>query len=268
MTRAAMESLTGRFAAYTDGFRAPDGRLAPLLQLKLDHTRGVVADAQRLLEGEAWPPETRPEAEAAALLHDAGRFEQFRDHGTFQDARSFDHAARSVAVVEREGWLAELSDAERRRVLAAVLAHNKRELPDGMDAATARLAHLVRDADKLDIFRVLEAAVTDGTLASNPEIAWGLRIEGAPSPELVAAIVAGRPVCYSWIRTLSDFVLIQVGWVNGGFSTRTALRLVRERRVVAFRERCLQTLSDDPGVAACCAAARRHLAACLGEEAA
>ena len=259
MTRDFLDTLTRRYYAYLDGFRAPDGTLQKMLQLKLDHTLGVVADAKRIMAGEAWPEEARVKGEACALLHDAGRFSQVQEYGTFQDAKSFDHAVRGVEIAERLQWLAEVTEGDRRQVLTAVAAHNKKEIPASLDAVTVDLCHLVRDADKLDIFRVLEEAVEDGSLVRNPEIAWGLQMSGAPSPDVVNAVSKGQSVSYTWVRTLSDFVLIQVGWLNGGLRFRSSLRLAKERQSLDFREDFLKTLSDDPGVTACCNAARAHM---------
>ena len=92
---------------------------------------------------------------AGALLHDTGRYSQWQEFGTFQDSKSVDHAQRGVEVITREGWLSGLTAAERKMVLAAVAVHNRKELPDGLDAKTAAQAHLVRDADKLDIYAYL-----------------------------------------------------------------------------------------------------------------
>lgn len=259
MTRDFLDELTRRYYAYLDGFRSPDGSLQKMLQLKLDHTLGVVADARRIMDGEGWPESARVSGEACALLHDAGRYSQLQEYGTFQDSKSFDHAKRGVEVAERNLWLAELPAEERRRLLTAVALHNKKEVSGSLDAATAELCHLVRDADKLDIFRVLEAAVVDGSLERNPEIAWGLQVTGAPSPDVVDAVSKGEAVSYTWIRTLSDFVLIQVGWLNGGLFFRSSLRLAIERQALDFREDFLKTLSDDPGVTVCCDAARAHI---------
>lgn len=259
MTRDFLDALTRRYYAYLDGFRSPDGALQKMLQLKLDHTLGVVADAKRIMAGEGWPEEAQVKGEACALLHDAGRFSQLQEYGTFQDAKSFDHAKRGVEVAERLQWLVELPDDERCQVLTAVALHNKKEVPATLEAETVSLCHLVRDADKLDIFRVMEEAVEDGSLERNPEIAWGLQVMGAPSPDVVDAVSKGQSVSYAWIRTLSDFVLIQVGWLNGGLQYRSSLRLAKERQALDFREDFLKTLSDDPGVTVCCDAARAHM---------
>jgi hypothetical protein len=265
MTRDFLETLTRRYHAYVDTYRAADGGLPEMLQLKLDHTLHVVGDARRIMAGEDWPEERRVVGEACALLHDAGRYSQLHEFGTFQDSKSIDHAARGVEVIKKENWLAELPSDERETVLTAVAVHNKKRVPDSLSQATADWVRLVRDADKLDIFRVMEEAINDGSLERNPEIAWDLQIKGAPSPDVVDAVSKGDPVSYTWIKTLSDFVLIQVGWLNGGLHFGTALRLAQERGVLEFRETYLKTLSDSPGVDQCCEAARAYMNERLGK---
>lgn len=259
MTRTFLETLTRRYDGYVDSFRDGSGVLPQMMDLKLQHTRCVVADAKRIMAGEAWGEDVCVMGEACALLHDTGRYSQLKEFGTFQDAKSIDHAQRAVEVIEAEGWLNGLSAAERETMLMSVALHNKREISPAVTAEVAAHVHLVRDADKLDIFRVMESAVSDGSLETNPEIAWDLRIKGAPSPDVVSSVMAGRSVGYASVKTLSDFVLIQVGWLIGGMRYPTSLRLAVERNVLEFRETYLKTLSDDPGVAACCDAARAYL---------
>jgi hypothetical protein len=259
MTRDFLETLTRRYHAYVDTFRAADGALPQMLQLKLEHTLCVVGDAKRIMAGEAWPEGAYVLGEACALLHDVGRYSQLQEFETFQDAKSIDHAARGVEVTEREGLLEGLDGSERKRIRTTVALHNKKSVPAALDAETARLVHLVRDADKLDIFRVMEVAIEDGSLERNPEIAWELQLKGPPTTEVVEAVRQGHSVSYALVKSLSDFVLIQVGWLIGGLHYPAALRLASERRVLEYREAFLKTLSDDPGAGVCCAAARAYL---------
>ena len=259
MTHDFLETLTRHYDAYVDSFRNGTGALPQMMGLKLEHTRCVVDDAKRIMSGEAWHEDRCIMGEACALLHDAGRYSQLKEFGTFQDAKSIDHALRAVEVIKTEGWLAALPVRECETVLTAVALHNTREIPKTLDREVAAFVHLVRDADKLDIFRVLETAITDGSLASNPEIAWELQVKGAPSQAVVDAVRVGQSVSYANVKTLSDFVLIQVGWLIGGLRYPTSLRLADERKVLAFREAFLKTLSDDPGVDVCCAAARTYM---------
>ena len=227
-----------RYADYVDRYRDGNGALPALMELKRVHTDKVVDAARAIAEGEGFQGAELEKGLLAALLHDAGRFEQIRRYGTFNDAQSVDHAVLSRQVAVDEGWTAD------EDVLAAILYHNRRELPDGMAPARARLCHLVRDADKLDIFRVLE-----DQLARNPDLSqdafWGLQ-PGEPSAQVVAAILARRPVDYGLIRTLADFVLIQVGWIRNSLHFATTRRLAAERGHLEYRRRLLERMTDSP----------------------
>lgn len=265
MREEFLHLLEQRYHAYVASFAEADGKLPEMLQLKLEHTVGVVADARRIMRGEGWHSHLM--GVAGALLHDTGRYSQFREFGTFQDDKSFNHAERGVEVIEQMGWLDELPAEQRERLLACVRLHNMRQLPTDLDEQTLQLAHLVRDADKLDIFRVMEQAARNGDFERKPEIAWGLQIKGAPSPAVVESVCAGRTVAYEQIRTLADFVLIQVGWLNGGLYFTTACRLAAQRDTLGTRERFLRTLTDHPDVGRCCRIVRHNLERRIGASA-
>lgn len=262
MTSKFPNKLLNIYLGYVNTFRDESGALPKLLQLKLDHTSRVMHDASVLMRLEGWEGTILHTGDVAALLHDTARYLQFHAFGTFRDSESFDHADCAVEIIQKQGWLETLPEEEQQNILTAVRLHNKREVPKSLTGTEADLAHIVRDADKLDILRILETVVKDGSLARNPEIAWGLPMEGAPNPEVVEAVSQGRSVSYDAIRVFADFVLIQVGWLNGGFHFKTAMRLAQERNALAFRENLLKTLADDhAGIMRCCDAARAYLEA-------
>jgi len=260
MRETFFEELTAQYNAYVQSFQDETGALPAMMQLKVAHTHRVVEDARRIMTGEGWGFEDVELGEAAALLHDTARYSQFKAYKTFKDADSFDHAARAVKIIHEQGWLQELTAHEREAILVAVAVHNKREIPEAVQGRALQISWLVRDADKLDILHLLEQAVNDGSLERNPEIAWGLQLKGAPDGRLVEAVAAGQTVSYDWIRSFADFVLIQVGWLNGGLQYPSSVRLVQERKALEFREKFLKGLTDDhAGVERCCHAARTWL---------
>lgn len=260
MTETFYEELTAKYNAYVDTFRDADGLLPIMMKLKLDHTHRVVEDARRVMAGEGWGLDDFQLGEATALLHDTARYSQLRDYQTFKDSDSFDHAAQAVKIIREQQWLKDLSKEDREALLIAVAVHNKRDIPEAVKGEARRLSWLVRDADKLDILHLLEKAVRDGSLERNPEIAWGLQMKGAPCPKMIEAVEQGRTVSYEWIHCFADFVLIQVGWMNGGLQYRTSVRLVLERKALDFRETFLKTLTEDhAGISRCCNAARTWL---------
>jgi HD superfamily phosphohydrolase YqeK len=243
---ASLEELTRLYDAYVDTFRGADGKLPAMMELKRVHTAKVVENARLIADGERFSPAEREAALAAALLHDTGRYEQLRRYDTFRDSDSVDHAVFSHDIVRDKGW------TDDPVVLNAVLWHNRRDLPREMDPLTAVVAHTVRDADKLDIFRVLEDQLAHTDWKADSRAFWNLAISAPPNPVVVACIERGEPVDYQNIRSLADFVLIQVGWMISGLHFATSRRLCAERGHLAFRRDFLHQLTDDPAVDRLC----------------
>lgn len=253
------QELVRAYDEYVATYRDDGGRLPEMMQLKRQHTDAVVGNATLVADGEGFDARQREVAVAAALLHDTGRYEQLRVYNTFKDSDSVDHAVFSHDIVRAKGWLEAFVDepAERAAILAAVLYHNRRELPEGLDALTLAAARAVRDADKLDIFRVLEDRVRHTDWKRDTRAFWNLALYDAPNPEVVAAIEARRPVDYQNIRSLADFVLIQVGWMISGLYYPVSRRLASERGHLAFRRDFLRRLTDDPVIDRICDLAGR-----------
>ena len=275
------DTLLRNYDAYVDTYRDANGQLPEMMQLKRIHTAFVVRNAELIADGESFDPVAREVSRIAALLHDTGRYEQLKRYNTFKDSESVDHAVFSHDIVRDQGWLDEVEKLGgggqwKDAVLNAVLYHNRRDLPEEIRTPfststststshsnshshsnselhlTSLAAHTVRDADKLDIFRVLEERLKNPAWRKDTRAFWNLQIEAPPNPEVVRAIKAREPVDYNAIKSLADFVLIQVGWMISGLSFATSRRLCRERGHLAFRRNFLHTLTDDPSIDRLC----------------
>ena len=267
-----LNELTRLYDAYVDAYRGADGELPAMMRLKREHTAFVVRNAALIADGEGFSPEAREVVLAAALLHDTGRYEQLKRYNTFRDSDSIDHAVFSHDIVKAKGWLDEVwgEGREKEIVLKAVLWHNRRDLPPDVDLAPNEqsnnpnnrtllflAAHTVRDADKLDIFRVLEDQVQHTDWRSDSRAFWNLKVNAAPNPVVVDCIEKRLPVDYQNIQALADFVLIQVGWMMSELQFATSRRLCAERGHLAFRRDFLHQLTDDPSVDRLCDLAER-----------
>ena len=252
-----LQVLSGLYDAYVDTYRGQDGVLPPMMQLKLVHTRKVVEAACAIAKGEGFDAPTARACEAAALLHDTGRYEQLRVYNTFRDSDSVDHAVFSHDIVKEKDWLDGWEDKDA--ILAAVLYHNRREIPEGLDPLTLACSRTVRDADKLDIFRVLEDQIATTDWRHDAKAFWNLPTTAAPNPVVAEAIREGRPVDYQNIKSLADFVLIQVGWMVSGLEYATSRRLCAARGHLAYRRHFLHQLTDAPVVDELCDLAEKAL---------
>ena len=255
------DDLVRLYEGYVDSYRDEKGELSKMMQLKRIHTDFVVKNAASIADGESFDARMREAALFAALLHDTGRYEQLKRYNTFRDSDSVDHAVFSHDVVKEKGWLDGCDGELRRSVLSAVLYHNRRDLPDGLDPLTLSTAHVVRDADKLDIFRVLEDQIDHTDWRHDSRAFWNLSVENPPNPAVIKAIEESRPVDYQAIHSLSDFVLIQVGWMVSGLHYGTARRICAERGHLAYRRTFLRRLTASSEVDRVCDLAERTLAA-------
>lgn len=93
------------------------------------------------------------------MLHDIGRFEQVRRYHTLFDAESVSHAALGTEILFEEGMLtrfimAEPEDPDVGVLRAAIAYHSDYRIPGDLDERTRMFCQILRDADKIDIFRV------------------------------------------------------------------------------------------------------------------
>jgi hypothetical protein len=177
-----------------------------------------------------------------ALFHDVGRFPQYARYGTFNDRISVDHGRMSVNVLRESGVLDSLPDRDRRVVLASVFLHNKPSLPEHLHFRLKCVVRILRDADKLDIFKVIlphlspDAPENDViTLAVKPH-------PTAYTPKILERLRQRKPVRYEDMAWMNDLKLMLCGWIYD-FNFDVARQLVGERR---YLERLFETLPRTP----------------------
>lgn len=228
MTLQELAAITAWFDGFVASFRATTVDGQRNYDLKIDHTRQVVAIMARLTAALQLPPEERALAAAIAICHDVGRFPQFRDHGTFNDATSVNHAALAVRTLKGEGILNLLAEEERRLLLQAVALHNVFTLPAALPPVARHFALLIRDADKLDIWRVLIEHCTAPSAERASAVTWELPDTGACSDLALTEVTAGRMVNRSLLATADDFKLLQLSWIFD-LNFAESFRIVAER---------------------------------------
>jgi hypothetical protein len=256
MTPAVLDSLRQRFAVYAGRFRSPDAEADRAIRLKIDHTHRVVAAIGWLAQRLDLRPEEVALAEAMALLHDVGRFRQYQRYGTYLDAQTENHALLGVRVIREEQLLDGVDGDERRLIEDAVAVHNAARLPHDPDAEKLMFMRLLRDADKLDIWKVVLDHYYER--AEEPSIAVGLGLPDRPecSAGVLEAVQRGELVRFTDIRTLTDFKLMQLSWVFD-LSFAPTFEWVRREQYV---EQMAGVLPDTNTVRDLVIAAQEHVA--------
>jgi hypothetical protein len=252
------------FAEYTGRFYGDDEHVNAHIQLKQEHSERTCAEIAFLAGQLALDDDQRRIAEVIALFHDVGRFPQFARYRTFNDAASVDHCRLGVEILGHEGVLAALPREERQWVATAVEHHGRKTLPAHLRGQALLFSKLIRDADKLDIYRVVIDKY-EGYRRDFGRSSLGIDLPDEPrySPDVLEAILNERLVDSGKLRTLNDMRLCQIGWVYD-MNFAAALERLRQRghlealfgflpqtqEIARAREKVLQYLDGGLGRAA------------------
>lgn len=150
MKRAQIKQI---FDEYTGKYDAND----PKIKLKINHTYRVAALAERIAASVTDVNVDVDLAWTIGMLHDIGRYEQVKRFGTFVDSESVDHAMLGVHILFEEGLLdsfGDFTDYERHLIFISIENHNKYRIMEKMSDVEKAYCNILRDADKIDIFRV------------------------------------------------------------------------------------------------------------------
>jgi len=209
-----LEEFKRWFADFVGKHYGDDEYVNTNLKLKEVHTLRVCEEARYISERLNLDESDILLAEAIALFHDTGRFIQFVKYRTYNDCRSVNHCQLSLCVLKEDGLLDVLDASERQIILDAVEFHGIKELPAGLDERTLLHCKLVRDADKLDIYRVV-LEVYEAYLRDPKSFRFELEFPDSEdySKEMVEMILDEQMIDYRKLRTLNDMKLLQLGWV-------------------------------------------------------
>ena len=196
------KAAVNAFRAYTAGYDPEN----TMIRLKIVHTFRVAELCGRIAGSLGMAGAPLDLAWFLGLLHDTGRFEQVRRYGTFFDQKSVDHAEFGADLLFREGLIERfptdgLPEGWRGLSETAIRLHNKLTLPGDLDPETKVFAEILRDADKVDIFRVVSEIPLEKRLGKS---ASELADHADVTPEVMACVYEHRCVPRSARRTRFD----------------------------------------------------------------
>ena len=228
MQKQQIDRFNEWFDKYVAHLYGDDDYVNANIKLKEDHSRRVCRQIRYLARELKLSADKKRLAEAIALFHDIGRFEQFKKYRTYSDHRSIDHSTFGLEVLAKNNALAGVDRGEKKIIETAIRFHNVMELPAGLDEDVLLFSQLIRDADKLDIYYVVAQYYKE--YEKNPE-GFKLEIELPDSPVITAKViedlVAGRHIDYRDLKSWNDMKLCQLSWVYD-VNFATTLKRIKE----------------------------------------
>lgn len=142
------------FKNYVEQFDSSDDKI----KRKIIHTYKVVESAKYIAENLQLSKEDIELAQLIGLLHDIGRFKQASEFHDFRDAYTIDHAELGIKILFEDNLIRNfIKDMHYDNIIKkAIKNHNKLKIEEGLDENELLHSKIIRDADKLDNFRVKE----------------------------------------------------------------------------------------------------------------
>lgn len=163
------EMIKETFDEYLKDYDANDDKV----KLKIEHTYGVAQKSEYLAKNLMLGDEDINIAVLIGYLHDIGRFEQLKKYDEFDVDGDFNHAEYGVKILFEDGLIRKFIDIDDydEIIKKAILNHNKYKI-DKQDMNEKELLHseIIRDADKLDNFRVKEVEEMETLLSATMEV--------------------------------------------------------------------------------------------------
>ena len=241
------------FLNYTDNFLTNNTEFDKNILLKKEHSLLVRHECRQLAEAEKLSPHIAILIEIAGLFHDIGRFEQIRKFNTFVDRRSIDHGDLGCEILIKTKMLAALPEKDRNIIFASTKNHNTRTLPKDFNEETLLVLKAVRDADKLDIMRVLLNEYAKGKL--DKTVILDLEESDELSPKVLMHLGKGENPDIADFKTLADFKLAQLAWIYDLNFTHS----LREFKNREFYGQITTLLPDTPQINKLCSQMLNHL---------
>jgi putative nucleotidyltransferase with HDIG domain len=213
MNEKLIKELEAWFNNYVQTFKSKNTDLLPNIILKEEHTKRVCNEILSIGEKIGLDEKKLCLAKIVALFHDIGRFEQYAKYHTFVDRDSVNHALLGVQVLKKNGVLKKLDKPLQSLIMRVILYHNRFALPKKETQECLFFSKLLRDSDKLDIWRVVTHYYSSKNGKKNVAIELGLPDTPWISSDVYKDLIEKKIVHVSHLKNLNDFKLLQVGWV-------------------------------------------------------
>lgn len=265
------EHIKKTFQEYTDRYDSAN----PKIKLKIDHTYRVADLCEQIAQSLELSAAEVDLAWLSGMLHDVGRFEQLRRYNTFSDAQSIDHARFAVELLYDEGLIADyvpeisttelVADARAWRSMGgvnesptaqsedmplsdilqtlriAIGEHSAYRIQKGLDERTRMFCQILRDADKVDIFRV----ICDTPM----EEVYGFQtkdiLRSAITPEVMQAFYEHHAVLRKLKKCPADYIVAH-GSLTFELVYPESLRIAKEQ---GYLKQMMSFQSENPDTA-------------------
>lgn len=213
MIEESYNKINTWYDSYISAFSSEDNEIQINIDLIKTHASRVVENVRDLGSSSDVEESDLFLVQTAALLHDIGRFVQLVEHGTFADNDNSNHIQIGLNVIEEHNVLNDLEEAEKALIIDCVKMHDLNSLPKISDERSLALIQLLRDADRIDVLRIVSDYYTHKKVHPNRYLDMELKDLPGVAKKISKDIMAGKVANRDHVETLNDLKLLQMSWV-------------------------------------------------------
>lgn len=228
ITENNVTELKNWFTAYIKKFRYEDYESQQNIDLKVEHSLRVAEEITTIGKQMGLTDSELNLVQITALFHDIGRFEQYDRYRTFSDHRSEDHAELGIRIILRHNILEIFNADIRNLICCSIRYHNRRSLPPEEKDPCLFYSRLLRDADKLDILKVVTDYYLKTDKGSNPVLVLELPDTPGISQQVYDALWNREIVDIKDIKNVNDLKLLQAGLIFD-LNFKPSFQLIKNR---------------------------------------
>lgn len=213
------------FMEYISNYDMSDGKI----KLKAAHILRVTELSKQIATSLNLDEENTLLAELIGLLHDIGRFEQVKRYNTFVDKDSINHGEYGVKILFEENLIEKFEIEEKyyKTIKTAILNHNRNKIEDGLNENELLHAKIIRDSDKLDIFKVLLIDDVNDTYGCSQK-----EMENTTfSKEIIREFKEEREIDYQKRKTYGDIWISHMAYIYD-FYFDISYKVMNERNYI------------------------------------
>lgn len=154
------------------------------------------------------------------LLHDLGRFEQFKQYKTFMDNKSIDHGDLSSDILFKDNYIRKFieDDSYDEIIRKSIKYHNKYEIGE-CNERELLFSKIIRDADKIDILYMYLNSYKENMI-KNEDI----------TPRVFDKCINKQPISFDDIITQMDQRILGIAMIYD-INFKISFELIKENNI-------------------------------------
>ena len=211
-----MKEAEAEFFKYTNPYR----KYGDKILLKINHTVRVKELCIDIAKSLNLSKEDIDLAAMCGLLHDIGRFEQWKKYKTYDDLKSIDHGELGVEILTKNNFINTFTKTNHNTILRAVKYHNRYSVPKTLNERNKLFVDITRDADKIDILNLF---VTGG-LVTNSE-------NTKMTDKVYNSLLKKELIKIEDVKTKSDQIGVRIGFIFD-INYKKSFEIIKERNLL------------------------------------